>query len=123
MGHVKGHLEAAMITDMRQGLCAVSAKPLVRVAEARDLNPGWARTQTALAVPSLPRKGPRPPAPDPIRAGQQGRAGKAPQAVTVWYRTCCAIFVPSRTPVTKLTATRESRWALRGKRTTAAPYR
>jgi hypothetical protein len=30
MGHQWGHLEVAMITDMNQGLRALSAKPLVR---------------------------------------------------------------------------------------------
>jgi hypothetical protein len=34
-----GHLEAAMITDMNQGLRAVGAKPLVKVAEARGFEP------------------------------------------------------------------------------------
>ena len=34
-----GHLEAVMITDMKQGLRAVSAKPLVRLAEARGFEP------------------------------------------------------------------------------------
>ena len=56
MGHLMGHLEATMITDMNQGLRAVSAKPLVRERRLGDLNPGWARTQTALAVPSPPPK-------------------------------------------------------------------
>src|SRR5579875_2918680 len=45
-----GHLEAAMIIDVNQGLRAVSAKPLVRWRRLGDLNPGWARTQTALAA-------------------------------------------------------------------------
>jgi hypothetical protein len=39
MGHLVGHLEAGMITDMKQGLRAVSAKPLLRVAEARGFEP------------------------------------------------------------------------------------
>jgi hypothetical protein len=34
-----GHLEAEMITDVNQGLRASSAKPLVRVAEARGFEP------------------------------------------------------------------------------------
>jgi hypothetical protein len=34
-----GHLGAEMITDMNQGLRAVDAKPLVRVAEARGFEP------------------------------------------------------------------------------------
>jgi len=48
-GPSMGHLEAAMITDMNQGLCAISAKPLLIWRRLGDLNPGWARTQTALA--------------------------------------------------------------------------
>jgi hypothetical protein len=39
MGHLMGHLEAAMITDMSQGLRAMRAKPLVTVAEARGFEP------------------------------------------------------------------------------------
>ena len=40
MGHNQmGHLEVAMITNVDQGLRAVSAKPLVRVAEARGFEP------------------------------------------------------------------------------------
>jgi hypothetical protein len=31
-------------------------KPLLRERRLGDLNPGWARTQTALAVPSLARR-------------------------------------------------------------------
>jgi hypothetical protein len=50
MGHLMGLLKAAMITGMKQGLRAVSAKPLVRSGGLGDLNPGWARTQTALAA-------------------------------------------------------------------------
>ena len=124
MGHQMGHLEAAMITDVNQGLRTVSAKPLVRGAEARGFEPRMGANPNRISSPfRAAKEGPRPPAPDPIRAGQQGRAGKAPQAVTVWYRTCCAIFVPSRTPVTKLTATREAAGRYAGKRTTAAPYR
>ena len=34
-----GHLEAAMITDVKQGLRAVSTKPLVTAAEARGFEP------------------------------------------------------------------------------------
>jgi hypothetical protein len=34
-----GHLEAAMIIDTNQGLRAVSAKPLVNLAEARGFEP------------------------------------------------------------------------------------
>jgi hypothetical protein len=45
-----GHLEAAMITDTEQRLRAISAKPLLTWRRLGDLNPGWARTQTALAV-------------------------------------------------------------------------
>jgi hypothetical protein len=39
MGLSMGHLETAMIIDTNQGLRAVSAKPLVRVAEARGFEP------------------------------------------------------------------------------------
>jgi len=45
-----GHLEAVMITDVNQGLRAVSAKPWSEWRRLGDLNPGWARTQTALAA-------------------------------------------------------------------------
>jgi hypothetical protein len=47
--------EAAMITETRPAprLIGVVAGQWRRLG---DLNPGWARTQTALAVPSLPRK-------------------------------------------------------------------
>jgi hypothetical protein len=38
-GPSMGHLEAAMITDLNQGLRAVDAKPLVKVAEARGFEP------------------------------------------------------------------------------------
>jgi hypothetical protein len=34
-----GHLEAAMITDVNQGLRATGAEPLVRMAEARGFEP------------------------------------------------------------------------------------
>jgi hypothetical protein len=34
-----GHLEAAVITDMNQGLRATGAKSLVRMAEARGFEP------------------------------------------------------------------------------------
>ena len=59
MGHVKGHLEAAMITDMRQGLCAVSAKPLVRVAEARDLIPRMGANPNRISSPFAAAKRPQ----------------------------------------------------------------
>jgi hypothetical protein len=39
MGHLMGHLKAVTITDIGQELRAVSAKPLVRMAEARGFEP------------------------------------------------------------------------------------
>src|SRR5215831_15838798 len=109
-----GTAQALMIFEFRPGTSPVR-RSAWSGAEARGFEPRMGANPNRISSPfRAVKKGPRPPAPDPIRAGQQGRAGKAPQAVTVLYRTCCAIFVPSRTPATKLTATRESRWALRG---------
>ena len=49
--HLMGHLEAAMITDMNQGLRAVSAKPLVRVAEARGFEPRMGANPNRISSP------------------------------------------------------------------------
>jgi len=48
-----------MITDMRQGLCAVSAKPLVRVAEARDLIPRMGANPNRISSPFAAAKRPQ----------------------------------------------------------------
>ena len=51
MGHQMGHLKAAMITDVNQGLRAVSAKPLVRVAEARGFEPRMGANPNRISSP------------------------------------------------------------------------
>jgi hypothetical protein len=51
MGHQMGHLEAVMITDINQGLRAVSAKPLVRAAEARGFEPRMGANPNRISSP------------------------------------------------------------------------
>jgi len=49
--HLMGHLKAFMITDVNQGLRAVSAKPLVRVAEARGFEPRMGANPNRISSP------------------------------------------------------------------------
>jgi hypothetical protein len=58
-GPSMGHLEAAMITDMNQGLRAVSAKPLVRVAEARGFEPRMGANPNRISSPFRAAKRPQ----------------------------------------------------------------
>jgi hypothetical protein len=79
--HLKGHLEAEMITDMNQRLRAVSAKPLVTVAEARGFEPRMGanpnRISSPFAAPKATVSLPRPPQSVQVSGVVPGKATEA----------------------------------------------
>src|SRR5271169_4717632 len=98
MGHLMGHLKAAMITDMNQGLRAVSAKPLFRVAEARGFEPRMGANPNRISSPF-----PAPKATVSQRCPPQSVQvsgvvpGKATEAAPVRRNASWAISGPSQT--------------------------
>ena len=90
-----GHLEAATITDMKQGLRAVSAKPLVRVAEARGFEPRMGVNPNRTSSPFAAAKTVASP-PLVTQSAQVSLVAphKAPEPVTAWHKLRCAISVP-----------------------------
>jgi len=98
MGHQMGHLKAAMITDVNQGLRAVSAKPLVRVAEARGFEPRMGANPNRISSPFAAPKGPVILRRQPQSTQVSGVApGKATEAVAGRRNASWAINGPSQT--------------------------
>jgi hypothetical protein len=98
MGHLMGHLEAVMITDINQGLRAVSAKPLVRAAEARGFEPRMGANPNRISSPFAAAKATISRRCPPQSAQVSGVVpGKATEAAAVRRNASWAISGPSQT--------------------------
>jgi hypothetical protein len=94
-----GHLEAVMITDVNKGLRAVSAKPLVRAAEARGFEPRMGANPNRISSPFAAAKAPA--SLPSLTESPQVRVVsvcKPPEPATTLRKLRCAISVPVMGP-------------------------